>query len=77
MPQERRLHIPKEVPEDFANAVATVLVLGIAGAHAWNHIYLHPPEKSLRWIRGILRSNDLTGLVHSDIRWWENQLRGH
>jgi hypothetical protein len=77
MPNERRLHIPSEIPEDFANAVATVLLLGIAGATAWDKIYVHPPEKSLEWIEIILQSNDPTGLVHSEIEWWEHQLRGH
>jgi hypothetical protein len=77
MANERRLHIPRDIPEDFANAVATVLLLGIAGAQAWEKIYAHPPETSLEWVESILKSNDLTGLVHSDIEWWENQLRGH
>ena len=31
MASERRLHIPGEVPEDFANAVVTILLFGIAG----------------------------------------------
>ncbi len=77
MSNERRLHIPRDVPEDFANAVATILILGIAGAHAWEKIYVHPPEKSLEWIESILKSNDLSGLVHSEIEWWEHQLLGH
>lgn len=77
MSSERRLHIPSEIPEDFANAVATILILGIAGAHAWDKIYFHPPEKSLEWIESILKSNDLSGLVHSEIEWWEHQLLGH
>ncbi|HMK35699.1 MAG TPA: hypothetical protein VK463_11575 [Desulfomonilaceae bacterium] len=76
-PDERRLHIPREIPEDFANAVATVLLLGIAGGAAWDQIYRYPPEKALAWIGGILRVNDNSGLVHSDLEWWEHQLRGH
>jgi hypothetical protein len=75
--EERRLHIPGDVPEDFADAVATVLLLGIAGGSAWDKIYRHPPEKSLAWIARILRANDTAGLVHSDLDWWERQLRGH
>jgi len=77
MANERRLHIPKDVPEDFANAVATLLLLGIAGAQAWDKIYIHPPETSLDWIERILASNDMTGLVHTDIEWWGYQLGGH
>jgi hypothetical protein len=77
MSRERRLHIPTNIPESFANAVATILFLGIAGAQAWDKIYAHPPETSLEWIDSILKSNDLRGLVHSEIEWWENQLRGH
>lgn len=73
----RRLNIPGQVPEDFANAVATLLILGIAGAPTWDLIYSHAPEKSLAWIEGILKANDTSGLVHSDLRWWEYQLRGH
>lgn len=75
--EERRLHIPGDVPEDFADAVATVLLLGIAGGSAWDKIYRHSPEKSLAWIASILRANDTAGLVHSDLDWWERQLRGH
>ncbi|MDQ7785090.1 MAG: hypothetical protein RDU20_19550 [Desulfomonilaceae bacterium] len=77
MQTERRLHIPSDVPEDFAQAVATVLLLGIAGAEAWDTIYRHPPETSLAWIQDILDANDVDGLVHPDLGWWENQLRGH
>jgi hypothetical protein len=73
----RQLQIPGNVPEDFANAVATVLLLGIAGAGAWDLIYLPTPDESLSWIDGILRANDKVGLVHSDLLWWEHQLRGH
>jgi hypothetical protein len=74
---ERRLHIPGEVPEDFANAVVTVLLFGIAGGNAWDRIYSHSPDESLAWIGNILKANDTSGLVHSDIQWWEHQLRGH
>lgn len=77
MPYERRLHIPAAVPEDFAQAVVTVLLLGMAGGEAWDLIYSHPPATSLRWIEGILRSNDSAGLVRSNMKWWENQLQGH
>jgi hypothetical protein len=73
----RRLHIPDGVPEDFAHAVATVLLLGIAGGHTWDLIYGHPVETSLAWIEEILEANDHSGLVHSDLEWWEHQLRGH
>lgn len=75
--EERRLRIPGDVPEDFADAVATVLLLGIAGGAAWDKIYRHPPEISLAWIASILRANDTAGLVHSDLDWWQHQLRGH
>lgn len=75
--EERRLHIPGDVPEDFADAVATVLILGIAGGAAWDEIFKHPPKKSLSWIASILRANDTSGLIHSDLDWWERQLRGH
>jgi hypothetical protein len=77
MTEGRRLHIPAHVPEDFANAVAMVLILGIAGGPAWDKIYKHPPDISLAWIESILNSNDTTGLVHTEIEWWEHQLRGH
>jgi len=77
MNTERRLHIPSYVPEEFAHAVATVLLLGIAGGQAWDMIYHHPPDVSLAWIADILKSNDSTGLVHTDLEWWEHQLRGH
>jgi hypothetical protein len=77
MISERRLHIPQEVPEDFANAVVTVLLFGIAGGNAWDRIYSHTPDESLAWIGNILKANDTSGLVHSDIQWWEHQLRGH
>ncbi len=73
----RRLNIPSHVPEDFAHAVATVLLLGIAGDDQWDRIYRHPPERSLEWIKGILDLNEISGLVHADIRWWENQVKGH
>jgi hypothetical protein len=77
MADGRRLRIPGNVPEEFANAVATVLLLGIAGSGAWDLIYHPSPEESLAWIKGILKANDSVGLVHPDIRWWEYQLRGH
>lgn len=73
----RRLHIPTGVPPDFAHAVATVLLLGIAGGHTWDLIYEYPIETSLAWIEGILEANDPTGLVHSDLEWWQHQLQGH
>ncbi len=73
----RRLNIPSYVPEQFAHAVATVLMLGIAGGDQWDEIYDTPPEKSLFWIKGILDANELTGLAHSDIKWWERQIHGH
>ncbi len=74
---ERRLFIPTEVPEDFANAVATVLLLGIAAGAAWDQIYRYNADESLAWIGSILESNDLTGMVHTDMNWWESQIRGH
>jgi hypothetical protein len=74
---ERRLHIPGEVPEDFANAVVTVLLFGIAGGSAWDKIYSHTPDESLAWIDNILKANDTSGLVHTDIQWWKHQIRGH
>ena len=74
---ERRLVIPKHVPEDFAHAVATVLLLGIAGGDLWESLYEHPPEISLSWIEAILSANETWGLVHSDLGWWECQLNGH
>ena len=77
MEAARRLHIPGDVPEDFAHAVATVLLLGIAGGNTWEMIYQHPLETSLTWIEGILNANDPSGLVHPDLEWWEYQLRGH
>jgi hypothetical protein len=77
MISERRLHIPGQVPEDFAHAVVTVLLFGIAGGNAWDRIYSHTPDESLAWIDNILKANDTSGLVHSDIGWWEHQLRGH
>lgn len=77
MEPERRLHIPGNIPEDFAQAVATILLLGIAGGNTWDMIYRHPPETSLSWIAGILNANERAGLVHPDIEWWEHQLRGH
>lgn len=77
MISERRLSIPNEVPEEFAHAVATVLLLGIAGRDAWDEIYSYPPEASLSWIESILEANETSDLVHSDVRWWQNQLMGH
>jgi hypothetical protein len=77
MISERRLNIPGEVPEEFANAVVTVLLFGIAGGNAWDRIYSPTPDESLAWIDNILKANDTSGLVHSDIQWWEHQLRGH
>jgi hypothetical protein len=77
MGTERQLNIPGYVPEGFAQAVATVLLLGIAASAMWEEIFTPPPETSLSWIEGILGANDVTGLVHSDISWWEHQLRGH
>ncbi|HTY25809.1 MAG TPA: hypothetical protein VMC85_21960 [Desulfomonilaceae bacterium] len=74
---DRLLHIPGNVPEDFANAAVTVLLLGIAAAHQWDLIYCHPPEESLPWIESILKANDTSGMVHTDLKWWEHQLRGH
>lgn len=76
-PFERRLVIPKEVPADFAHAVATILLLGIAGGELWEEVYDYAPEVSLTWIRAILSSNERKGLVHPDIGWWECQLKGH
>jgi hypothetical protein len=76
-PEGRRLNIPAYVPEHFAHAVATVLLLGIAGGDQWDLIFDQPPEKSLAWIMGILNANELTGLVHSEIEWWEHQIQGH
>jgi hypothetical protein len=73
----RLLQIPSEIPEDFAQAVATFLILGMAGQEMWDRIFLESPEKSLGWIEGILRSNLTFGLHHSDIKWWELQVRGH
>lgn len=75
--RERRLVIPIGVPEGFAHAVATVLLLGIAGRDLWDHIYQYHPDVALAWIEAILRSNESWGLVHSDIEWWECQLKGH
>jgi len=77
MSTERRLNIPGYVPEGFAHAVATVLLLGIAASPMWEEIYSPPADTSLSWIEGILEANDVSGLVHSDISWWEHQLRGH
>ena len=73
----RQLHIPGDVPQDFANAVATILLLGIGGGDLWNSIYSHPPEQSLEWIEGILSANESTGLVYPSIEWWEYQVLGH
>jgi hypothetical protein len=77
MASERRLNIPKNVPEQFAHAVVTVLLLGMAAGAAWDVIYGPPPEVSLAWIEGILAANDPAGLVHPDIQWWEHQVLGH
>lgn len=77
MESARQLHIPGDVPPDFANAVATILLLGVAGGQAWELIYRHPVETSLSWIERILDANDPEGLVHPDLEWWEHQLRGH
>jgi len=77
MPPERRLNIPKNVPAEFAHAVATLLLLGMAAGAAWDSIYSHPPDISLAWIEGILEANDSSGLVHPDLKWWEHQVRGH
>ena len=77
MAEQRRLVIPQNVPEDFANAVATVLMLGIASRAAWEHIYQYTAEQSMEWIAGILEYNDLTGLVHTDLTWWRSQITGH
>ncbi len=72
-----QLRIPCDVPEDFANAVVTLLLLGIAAAHQWDLIYCYPPEKSLPWIKGILKMNDTSVMTHTNVEWWEHQLRGH
>jgi hypothetical protein len=77
MSAPRQLHIPADVPEDFANAVATVLLLGIAGSGVWDLIFQPPPDTSLAWIEGILRANNSRGLVHPQLQWWELQVRGH
>jgi hypothetical protein len=74
---ERRLYIPSFVPEEFGNAVAVVLLLGIAGSETWDRIFIHPPEQSLAWIEHILESNEKARLMHTDIRWWDYQIRGH
>jgi len=73
----RRLHIPGNIPADFAQAVVTILLLGVAGGNVWDLIYSHPPETSLGWIKGILGANDPGGLVHPELEWWEYQVRGH
>jgi len=73
----RRLHIPGDVPEDFAHAVATVLLLGIAGDDMWDCIYRIHPRRSLTWIDGILKANETSQMVHPDIQWWEHQVLGH
>jgi hypothetical protein len=77
MSDGRRLHIPDSVPEEFAQAVATILLLGIAGQQIWEEIYRYPPETSLTWIEEILEANDSDGLLHPSIEWWENQVLGH
>jgi hypothetical protein len=74
---ERRLNIPIDIPEDFAQAVATILILGAAARNVWDLIYNHSPETSLAWIEAILEANDTWGLMHPDLSWWEHQLRGH
>ncbi|MEW6140924.1 MAG: hypothetical protein AB1733_22100 [Thermodesulfobacteriota bacterium] len=73
----RRLHIPRDIPEDFADAVATVLLLGLAAREVWDQIYQYPVDTSLAWIQEILAANDSSDLVHADLEWWERQLRGH
>jgi hypothetical protein len=73
----RHLRIPREIPEDFADAVATLLILGMARREVWDTIYQVRPEKALAWIRAILEANELSGLLHPDMLWWENQVRGH
>jgi hypothetical protein len=77
MRADRQLRIPGDVPEDFANAVVTLLLLGIAAAHQWDLIYHHPPEISLSWIESILKINDTSAMTHTDLDWWKRQLRGH
>ena len=77
IPEGRQLRIPADVPEDFANAVATVLLLGTAAASQWERIHRHPPQRSLGWIKAILMANDTSGMVHAELKWWEHQLRGH
>ncbi len=74
---DRQLRIPGDVPEDFANSVVTLLLLGIAAAHQWDVIFFYPPEKSLNWISAILKVNDTAGMTHTDLQWWEYQLLGH
>jgi hypothetical protein len=74
---DRQLRIPGDVPEDFANAVVTALLLGIAATHQWDVIYRHPPETSLPWIENILKINDTSSMMHTDLNWWRYQLRGH
>lgn len=73
----RQLYVPGDVPPDFAHAVATILLLGIAPKELWDRVYKYPPDKSIAWVGAILGANDVSGLVHSDIHWWEHQLRGH
>jgi len=77
MSEARRLFIPGQVPEEFADAVATILLLGVAGRDLWDRILMAPPEKALAWIRGILDANETAGLVHADIQWWRHQVYGH
>jgi hypothetical protein len=77
MDHGRRLYIPSYVPEDFARAVATVLLLGVAEGDLWDLIYRYPPDKAIEWIEAILKANETDGLVHSDIQWWEHQVYGH
>lgn len=74
---DRRLLIPHNIPEDFAHAAATILILGMADRSAWDCLYSYPAEISLAWIRGILEANPKQGLLHAEPMWWENQLRGH
>ncbi len=77
LPEDRQLRIPSDVPEDFANAVVTVLLLGTAAASQWDRIHRQPLQKSLNWIKAIIWANDTAGMVHADPVWWEHQLRGH
>ncbi|MFH0821746.1 MAG: hypothetical protein V2B18_03275 [Pseudomonadota bacterium] len=73
----RQLKVPMHVPEDFAQSVTTILILGFGGTGAWDVILVHPPGSALGWIRDILRMNEMEGLVHPEIEWWERQIQGH